>query len=538
MNRATPNQTDDSEEFIRDLLHEAGDPAVTPRPEHVADLRALILDSLGAPRCNTRKRSRLLIGSGLAALALAASVLAVVLFRPENAWAQVAQALQRQAWVHTRSLGPDGKQYGEGWFSPKTGVVAVRHGPNVEYHDDALRTFVKYVPDEGVIYRLPERPEAWAHDPDPFWGLLDAKGPIKLPFPGMEVTAQSRREVVEGGRTWNDIELTLRVVAGDRVQHMRFRIDLRTGLPHSCVFGGIEGAKGMTLYDYPDHGPADIYDLGVPRGAKVVDRMPGDDLSRVLAGLKAGRVRFDDYRGIEDWGTGSIVNRIWRKGRKWRSETLLPKGKAYPWFPRDADAAWWKAHQNDYAFMVRAICDGEKVYYYRAEGNPFAPGAKQPPPVKLSMTQAINPSDDPFMPRPQSFPEHISHPNVDQPSEERDFLVDPKPADGPPGTILLRVRNTRSTEPGQSDFYKLWLDSEKSYVAMRSETSVFDGGKGQKLAFIDTMTIEQLARSPGGVWYPTRVRRKASTPGLGEEVWTFLLDFDVAIPDELFRPLK
>jgi hypothetical protein len=539
MNEVTPDRADDGEEeLMRRLISEAGDPAVAPRDEYVSGLRSLVLDRLWPPRRDARWRARLLLGSGLAATALAALMLALVLLRPANAWAQVARALQGRPWVHTRTLGPDGKPYGEAWFSPKNGMSAVRHGPHVEYHDPALRTFIKYVPDEGVIYRLPENPERRSADLEFYRQLLDPKGPTKSPIPGMDVVAQSRRDVVEGGRAWVDIEMTLKVVAGDRQQQMRFRVDLVTKLPHSIVFDSIEGGQGTTLFDYPDRGPANIYDLGAPRTAKVVDRVPADDLDRVLAGLKAGRVRFDDYRGIEDWGDGMNIKRIWRKGRKWRAESILPAAGGPPEFPRDADAAWWKKHQDDYEFMVQAICDGERIYYYRPEGDPFAPGAKRPPPLKRSMTQEINPSDDPFMPWPDSFPEHISHPSVWQPTHDREFLLDAHPTDGPPGTVRLRVRDTGSAEPGRPDLYKLWISPPVSYVAVRSETSVFEPGPSpQKLAYVDSRVMEGLAQSPSGAWYPTLVRRK-TTKFHTEQVWKFHLDFEVPIPDELFRPLE
>ena len=160
----------------------------------------------------------------------------------------------------------------------------------------------KYVPAEGVIYRLRENPDQGPADPDFFQHLLESKGPAKSPVFGMDVVAQSRRDVVEGGHAWVDIELTLKVIAGDRKQTLRFRVDPKTKLPHSCLFQSIEGPIGTRLFDYPDRGPADIYDLGVPRTAKLVDRLPGDDLDTVLSGLKAGRVRFDDYRAIADMG--------------------------------------------------------------------------------------------------------------------------------------------------------------------------------------------------------------------------------------------
>jgi hypothetical protein len=536
MNPAMPDRADDEEEerWIGRLLSDAGDPAVVPRPEHVSSVRSLILSRLGPPRSAGRWRGRVLVGSSVAAAALAAAILAVVLIRPANAWAQVARALQGRPWIHTRAIGQGVKEANEFWFSPKNGVSAVRRGAELEYHDHALRTFTKFVLAEGVIYRLPENAEMLSYEFEFYRQLLNPEGPTKAPILGTEVVAQRRRDMVDGGRSWTEIELSLRVVGGDRELQMRIRVDSSTKLPYSFALQSRGEPEVMTVFDYPDRGPADIYDLGAPRTAKIIDRTPGEDLDRILGGLKTGRVRFDDYRAIMDNGDGMNINRTWRKGRKWRAEMLLSATKKWPAFPRDADAAWWKQHQGDYPSMVQAICDGEKVYYYRAEGNPFAPDAKQPPPVKLHMTQAINPSDDPFMPWPHLFPEHIGHTSVWQPSHDREFLIDAKPADGPPETIRVRVRDTRFPEPGHPDLYKLWISPTKSFIALRSESSVFEG---PKVAFVDTMIMEGLAQSPSGFWYPTRVRRKTSDLN-SEQVWTYHLEFEVDIPDELFQPLK
>ena len=492
MNHAMPGLSDDGdEELLARLVSEAGDPSVTPRPEYVAGLRDLLIDRLGAPQRAGRLGTKLLVGSGLAALALGAVTLALLIPRPAIAWTQVAQALKGLPWVHTRTLGPDGKEYGQAWFSTRNGVVAFRHGPNIEYHDRALQTFTKYVRAEKVLYRLPESSDRMPDQLDFVSKLLDGNGPTKSPVPGMEVVAQSRRDVVEGESEWIDIDLTLRVVGGDRQEQVRFRIDPATKRPHSVVFQSREG-QGTTLFDYPDHGPADIYELGVPRTAKLVDRTPGEDLNRVLAGLKAGRLRFDDYQAIMDMGDGMNIKRVWRKGRKWRVESLQPISEKWPLFPKDADAQWWKKHQLDYPPQVQAICDGEKVYYYRSEQDPGA--AEDQTRLKLTMTQAINPSDDPFMPWPDMFPEHVGHPNIWQPSNDREFLLDPKPADGPPATLRVNVHDTRSSMPGRPDLYKLWLSPEQSYIAVRSETSVFNPGNPPKLAYVDTRILEGLAR--------------------------------------------
>jgi hypothetical protein len=526
----------DDDQQVGRLIAEAGDPSVAPRPEFVLRLRSHVLDALGPPRRASQWRPKLVVGSAVAALAVVAAAVAVMLLRPANAWAQVALALQGKPWVHTKNVGPDGKVYVETWSSVKNGVSAFRHGTDVEYHDTTLRTFAKYVSTENVIYRLPENPGQETPDPNFFRQLLESRGPAKSPVVGMEVVAQSRRDVVENGRAWVDIDLTLKVSAGDRKQTMRFRVDPKTKLPHSCEFQSIEGPIGTRLFDYPDRGPADIYDLGVPRTAKLVDRIPSDDLGQLLTGLTAGRVRFDDYLGIVHWH-GSDINRVWRKGRKWRVDTSLPSPKNPPLIPRDADAAWWKEHQRDYTFLAQAICDGDNVYYYRTVGDSFMPDANGPPRLKLSMTQPIYATDDPFMPWPDMFPEHVGHPAVWQPSDERDFVLEPKPADSPPGTTLLRVRDTRLLDKQIPDLYKLWIDPQQNYLALRAETSVFESTNPPKLAYLETKVIEALARSPGGHWYPTRVLRKTSN-FKGQQVWRYLLDFDAPLPDHMFQPLK
>jgi hypothetical protein len=541
MNLLNPEPTDENpdERSIGQMIFEAGDPAVAPRPEHILVLRSLILDRVGSRRRIGRLRGRLMVGSGLAAAVIAAMFLALALSRPTNAWAQVARALQERPWVHTRSLRPGTNDGDEFWFSPKNGVSAVHRGPEFEFHDHALKTFTKFVAAEGVVYRLPENAEMLSHEIAFFRQLLKTDGPLKTPLLGMEVVSERRREVVEGGRAWTDIDLTFRVVDADRELQMRIRVDPGTKLPNSLALRDPEGQEVTWLFDYPDRGPADIYDLKAPRTAKIVDRTPGEDLGRILSGLKTGRVRFDDYRAIMDYGEGINIKRVFRKGRKWRCESLLSSDpKKYPLFPRDASAAWWKEHQSDYKSTVQAICDGDKVYYYRDEGNPYAPDAKEPLPLKLTSTQTIAPSDDPFMPWPNQFVEHISHTSVWQPSHEREFLLDAKPTDGPADTIRLRVHDTRFPDPGHPDLYKLWVSPSKGYMALRSESSVFEGSAiGSKLAYIDTMIIEGLARSPSGFWYPTRVRRQTSNPKT-EQLWTYHLEFEVDIPDELFQPLK
>ena len=67
MSRPTPDRPDQDEEFLSRLVSEAGDPTVEPRPEHVADLRARILDRLGPPRTDRDLKAWRLVIPGLVA---------------------------------------------------------------------------------------------------------------------------------------------------------------------------------------------------------------------------------------------------------------------------------------------------------------------------------------------------------------------------------------------------------------------------------------------------------------------------------------
>ena len=155
---------------------------------------------------------------------------------------------------------------------------------------------------------------------------------------------------------------------------------------------------------------------------------------------------------------------VYRKGRKWRVETLVPDRKDWKAIPEKTQTqpggkrtlARSRPSWVQSATEKRCITTG-------ADGNIFGKDAKAPK-LKLSMTQALNLSDEPLMPWPDKFPEHISHTSVWQPSHDRDFLLEPKPDDGPPGTIRLRVRDTRFPDRTHPDLYKLWLDPAAGYI--------------------------------------------------------------------------
>ena len=108
----------------------------------------------------------------------------------------------------------------------------------------------------------------------------------------MKLLDQEMKKVTEDGHPWLDYRLTVSYSGSTEPVRMFFRADAVSKLPELCRMEGNQDGKAATAetrFDYPKNGPADVYALGVPQTAKLVDRIPTGDLKRILETLKAGR---------------------------------------------------------------------------------------------------------------------------------------------------------------------------------------------------------------------------------------------------------
>jgi hypothetical protein len=564
MNRQASNHREDDGE-IRGWIVEAGDLHVELRPEYVEHVRHALLERVVLPQETVipPEEVETPLGIGLARVFAVACLFAVAIFgavylmpRGGDAWATVAQALQEQRWIHCVTAGPDGFKQ-ETWFSPRFEILAMKYdNGGAELHDLAADTKTEYVPEENTIYRLPENEDLLKHQPQEleFFHHLRRGADFKVsPYPSSEIVAQSQREVVDQGKTWKIHELTIRGTSRQKFQvKMIVRVDPTTGLPRTWEIEGDDG-KLQQVLDYPATGPANILALGVPTTAKLDDRIPVDNVDQVLNHLKIGRDRFDDYCAYV-W-FDQTVNRVWRKGRRWRVELGIPQSTADPTsfhpgqVPDDADLDWWKEHEPDLLFRLEATSDGQTVWYYRYKPKPMQRDPSVPWEQESVSTQyAYGTSDDPPVPWPHLMPEQIGHTNVGAPDPNWEFFVDLKPDDGPPNTVRLRVRDTLVDDPKQPDVHRLWIDPGKNHLVLRGESTVFEPvlprprraswpSRPTKPAYFETRVLESLARSPNGFWYPDRVLRKISN-NKADQVIRFVLDFGSSIPDELFLPTR
>ena len=116
MSRLIPDRPDEDEDLLARLVAESGDPDVEPRPEHVAALRAKLLNRLGPHRAIQPWRTPWLMGASLAAACLLA---ALAWPRPEveNPAPDTSQSAPRVT-LHP----PDDPSGGAAWLSARSGL--------------------------------------------------------------------------------------------------------------------------------------------------------------------------------------------------------------------------------------------------------------------------------------------------------------------------------------------------------------------------------------------------------------------------------
>jgi hypothetical protein len=289
---------------------------------------------------------------------------------------------------------------------------------------------------------------------------------------------------------------------------------------------------------YPLDGPREIYALGVPASAKVVDNTPPQDVRQLIAGAQSVRRRFDDYCAVvvqsdsSDPRTPSPSQptclRIWRKGKRWRVEQCRLSYRNQR-VPDDVDPKlWWHEQANKSRSLIRAISDGSKECLYNPLGG--GPDPKDPNfqeiirfDKRCSVFQGPIADDPKPLDHYFEMPEFNSHPHMYEAEPTRSKTIyNPSPGAGPEGTVFVEFRPW-----GTNGFiHRYWIDPKRSYVAMRQE--VWKQVGEERIDKGDS-EIVQLAQSPLGFWYPTIVRVNS------RHYYHYHVMFETPIPDELFQ---
>ena len=503
---------------------------------------------------------------------IAATILCAVfgtswwILKPESSWAQVTEALRLRPWIHARVSG-DGER--EIWLSPVLQVAASRSEQRISYDDFKLGVGYEYKPQENKLFRFKHGSDYTKREmhvfESMFLGILRNDAELDSPLVDGRMLEQQRREVVDGGKTWTEYDLTLRRTVNDETVRLLVRVDSVTNLPHSMTIAPTpkpdEKQRNIRFaFDYPDAGPTDVYAAGVPRTATYVDRVPSDDLAMVLRGVQANRERFEtNYHVIAvptvgsnpPWQGFKNVIRLWRRGRQWRLESGGPTAK---WkmperpAPETDMVDWWERRiaRGVFQFTPIAVCDGTAVYTVDY-GKPDAKGRQT---LSWRRICSVGPSQNNTYSRGQAgqyMPEYAAYPVfIGEPNSRMTVDLNADPSDGPAGSILI---TNKFSNPGAYATTRIHVDPQRRYVALRTEHDDLQLSEEEKQAdpppmLREVSVNERFVQSPRGLWYPTVVRRKncvgdINSDGVREHdslTW-FYVDFNADLPAELFRPI-
>lgn len=472
-----------------------------------------------------------------------------------SAWAEVVASVSGRPWLHAVGQADNGTVM-ESWYSPSRRVMAVKvkNGAHVFFWDGEADVLETYDADgrPPAIHRAAlddENRRRWTEG-----GLLQAllADDFETALAGLDarIIDQQRRTITVEGQPRHEYRL---VVAGGDDAGMRREVtalvDPATKLPIT-LSTSIRDADGKVVFedvsvlDYPASGPNSIHALGVPRDAPLVDNVPRGDLQRALRGLAIGRTRFDDYRGLVIWGSPTPVPRgdsglempyqVWRCGLQWRIERI--QRKRLDAMPDDVDpATWWNQQLAGSRLILERLSTGSEYFELTlVPSQPHEPDPDFPRYLKIARfekeVRSLFGSSDPLSRQSElELAECIGYPTLlGEYSASYAMTINTHPADGPPGCVLVESRGTTGGR-GPAIGERVWLDPTRGYLVLRRES------RGSP-----SMEVMDVAQSPSGRWYPTRLRviggRRSRETGETEDSYVnYHLDFNAEFPDDLFE---
>lgn len=452
------------------------------------------------PRTSRRQFVRSSIAVGLATFVLAALFVA---FGSRDAWAQVAKTVRSKPWVRFTFQTPKGTAVPNGhpapetretWVSVEHKVAAGRMGQAAHFIDLARQVCYDYDPRTKSLSLWQTR------DQDVDIGFLDTllgliaggDDELKLSRTPIKIVGRTRSEVQDGNRRWIEFKFDCRNPPREFL--MIVRVDPETQLPVQLrtterLSPNNPAVEQTVVIDYPETGPSDIYALGVPRNAPIVDQRRsrktenGEEIKTFLtAYVQARKKPFEPFSmtvlaSLPEKDFSEIYQAI--RGRDDGRDVRLEEAK-----PEDLFEITRKVR----AGQITRAEDVDRAEWWKQQiaGLTFTP------------TQQFY---NGLLPNRVGYPTELMEAKTPSPIDNPDCHVtlDRHPRLGPPGTVLLNIRV--ETTIGNDLFF--WIAPEKDYLVLRQEIHY----SKDRLAWHNlTRIIDKVEQSPKGRWYATKLR--------------------------------
>lgn len=437
--------------------------------------------------------------AGLAAMVAAAFFMII---GQQDAWAQVEKALRSKPWVRwTVRLPADvkvpaGFQPPEMWFSAEKKIFAGRMGDSIHFVNLASQESYDYLPQNKTIARslTSDFESVEAEHFETLFRLLAegdrAKAPADSPI---QILGRSSRTIQDGTKRWSESTFKCRDSRRKETDYdVTFRIDPATQVPVEMrstekIFPADKTAERVYAIDYPEKGPVDVYALGAPADAQVVDRRrakvrTSPVIKEFLAAYVKGR-----QKPIERFAATVLMTAPQKNFADIMAAYKAHDDRKQLVFEQIAQKELWELRRKIRTKEISAPNDEHPELWWKEQ--------------IADMPSAAAPPIDEYLPHRVGYPRELMTFGA-SPVDNPDCRVslDWKPTTGPAETVLLRI--TTETTVGYNDSF-FWIAPDRDFLVRRHEIHY---SKDHAAWNNSTQIVDRVEKSPGGRWYATAVR--------------------------------
>jgi hypothetical protein len=293
----------------------------------------------------------------------------------------------------------------------------------------------------------------------------------------------------------------------------------------------------VTIFDYPDNGPKDIYALGASVEVSVVDRVASSDVMELAREFQEQVYSFEDYealvvdQSLDSTGATSgatLLRQVRRAGERF-SVHLLTAIDGDIALPDTLDLAWWQSQRHLFKTTPLAECDGTQCTMYAVDDASLDLATDMQPRVEQATefpaVRVKNGLDTATIPIwPSIWPEYACRPMLITTDPSLRFDIDPSGSEGPADSLRLRLLSPDS--PFAKERASYWLSLEHNRCLVKSSVVQPDFANFA-LGPSEKTIVSQFAayqRSPSGIAFATeRIISEPNSPTRLKR--TFVVDF-------------
>ncbi len=482
----------------------------------------------------------------VASLAVVVGVVATIRQPSANAWELVARALQGKSCIKMTTT-TDGKT-NEHWLILDSRQSAWRNDEWIEHYDSATDVVMTFDREQQTLVRS----EGKGKQPNDFLQVLVESlasaggGALPTTLRGNRVLDSKLVDLKET----KELTVLFQHEQSGHTGTVVICLDKQSDLPQSALVTASHNNQlltARTTWEYPEHGPTNIYSLGVEPDTELVDRIPPTDVKRLVAGVYAGRTVFDDYRAVviktthsepTYYGPGDVMM-IGLRGDKLvflRSAESL--GKDLRSLKREEVASAILANPHQIKWHPIRITHGQASYMFETEVATNN-GQSVRRIASVRKIEYNGPRDEFITPSWRVVPHFAGRPPLGIGRADISAALATEAEGGPEDCVLLQTNRSGRMPVAPSDDKSsplqhggYWIRANRDYLVIKQD-SEYEDGVG------NSYTLTKLAQSPRGQWYPTEAFSPSYQAGqqrISAQHYSYHLDFEQLLPETAFDP--